>query len=45
MGADQFAREWARTGRAQASSLYLFAYYLGSSVVGSVGGLFWNQGA
>ncbi len=27
--------------KAQASALYLFLYYLGSSVVGSVGGLFW----
>jgi MFS transporter, YNFM family, putative membrane transport protein len=35
----------ARTDRAQASSLYLFAYYLGSSVVGSLGGLFWKLGA
>lgn len=33
----------ARIGRAQASSLYLFAYYLGSSVVGSLGGLFWSH--
>jgi MFS transporter, YNFM family, putative membrane transport protein len=35
----------ARTNRAQASSLYLFAYYLGSSVVGSLGGVFWKLGA
>jgi YNFM family putative membrane transporter len=33
----------AQTSRAQASSLYLFAYYLGSSVVGSLGGFFWHQ--
>ena len=32
----------AQTSRAQASSLYLFAYYLGSSVVGSLGGMFWS---
>jgi YNFM family putative membrane transporter len=34
----------AKVGRAQASSLYLFAYYLGSSVVGSLGGVFWSHG-
>ncbi|RST61690.1 MFS transporter [Siminovitchia terrae] len=28
---------------AQASSLYLFAYYMGSSVGGSVGGIFWSR--
>jgi YNFM family putative membrane transporter len=33
----------AKVGRAQASSLYLFAYYLGSSVVGSLGGVFWSH--
>ncbi len=32
----------ARTARAQASSLYLFAYYLGSSVCGTTGGYFWS---
>jgi MFS transporter, YNFM family, putative membrane transport protein len=31
----------ARQAKAQASSLYLLAYYLGSSIFGSVGGLFW----
>jgi len=31
----------AVTAKAQASSLYLFFYYLGSSVSGTVGGLFW----
>ena len=31
----------AVNNKAQASSLYLFSYYLGSSVLGSVGGLFW----
>lgn len=29
-------------GKAQAASLYLFFYYLGSSVVGTGGGLFWS---
>lgn len=28
---------------AQASSLYLFAYYMGSSIGGSAGGLFWSH--
>lgn len=31
----------AATANAQASSLYLFFYYLGSSISGTVGGLFW----
>jgi YNFM family putative membrane transporter len=34
----------ARTAKAQASSLYLFAYYLGSSISGTVGGIFWVRG-
>lgn len=33
----------ARTAKAQASSLYLFSYYLGSSISGTAGGLFWMQ--
>lgn len=33
----------ASTGKAQASSLYLFAYYMGSSVLGSLGGWFWSR--
>jgi len=31
----------AKTAKAQASSLYLFSYYLGSSISGTLGGLFW----
>lgn len=31
----------ASHGKGQAAGLYLLAYYLGSSVVGSVGGVFW----
>lgn len=31
----------ALTAKAQASSLYLFSYYLGSSISGTVGGMFW----
>jgi YNFM family putative membrane transporter len=34
----------ACTAKAQASSLYLFAYYLGSSISGTVGGIFWVWG-
>jgi YNFM family putative membrane transporter len=33
----------ARTGRAQASSLYLFCYYQGSSISGTLGGIFWQH--
>ena len=33
----------ALTAKAQASSLYLFAYYLGSSLSGTIGGLFWQH--
>jgi YNFM family putative membrane transporter len=33
----------AKTAKAQASSLYLFSYYLGSSISGTVGGLFWQH--
>lgn len=32
----------AKKDRAQASSLYLFAYYFGSSIGGTTGGLFWS---
>jgi YNFM family putative membrane transporter len=31
----------ASTAKAQAASLYLFFYYFGSSISGTVGGLFW----
>ena len=34
----------ALEGRAQASSLYLLLYYLGASVGGAMGGLFWSAG-
>ncbi len=33
----------AQSGRAQASSLYLFCYYQGSSISGTIGGLFWQH--
>lgn len=32
----------ARHGKGQAAALYLLAYYIGSSVVGSLGGRFWS---
>ena len=48
-GAHSIASSWvgrrARRGRAQASSLYLFCYYMGSSVAGSLGGLAWASHA
>ena len=34
----------AQTSKGHASSLYLLAYYLGSSIMGSVGGWFWAHG-
>ncbi|MCF3947907.1 MFS transporter [Acidiphilium sp. AL] len=33
----------ARGTRAQAAALYLFLYYLGSSVMGSIGGIAWSH--
>jgi len=33
----------ARRARGQASSLYLFSYYLGSSLAGTLGGVFWHS--
>lgn len=45
-GGHSIVSSWVgrRAGRskAQASSLYLFSYYMGSSVAGSCGGLFWS---
>jgi YNFM family putative membrane transporter len=47
-GSHSVASAWigarAQSSKAQASSMYLFAYYVGSSVVGSVGGVFWSVG-
>jgi MFS transporter, YNFM family, putative membrane transport protein len=34
----------ASTGRGQAAALYLFAYYMGSSLLGSAGGIAWTHG-
>ncbi len=45
-GAHSIASSWvgvqAREAKAQAASLYLFSYYTGSSVFGSLGGLAWQ---
>ncbi len=47
-GGHSIASSWVgkRAGRdkAQASALYLFSYYAGSSIGGSLGGLFWSTG-
>lgn len=46
-GSHSIASGWvssrAKLDKAQASSLYLFAYYLGSSVGGTIGGFFWSE--
>nr|WP_247595507.1 MFS transporter [Brenneria roseae] len=33
----------ARRAKGQASSMYLFSYYLGSSLAGTLGGVFWHS--
>ena len=46
-GAHSVASSWigrrARQARGQASSLYLLSYYLGSSIAGTAGGIFWHR--
>lgn len=46
-GGHSIASSWvgqrALKNKAQASSLYLFLYYAGSSVGGTIGGVFWTQ--
>ena len=42
LGCEQLGGLRAREGKAQASALYLFFYYMGASVAGSVGGFFWT---
>lgn len=46
-GAHSIASSWvgrrARGTKAQASALYLFCYYFGSSAVGTLGGVFWSS--
>ena len=47
-GAHSVSSSWigrrAKQAKGQASSLYLFCYYLGSSVAGTFGGVFWQAG-
>lgn len=46
-GSHSIASSWvgrrAQTAKAQASSLYLFFYYSGSSIAGTAGGFFWSN--
>ncbi|WP_407312913.1 MFS transporter [Desulfosporosinus sp. SB140] len=46
-GGHSIASSWigrlAKQHKAQASSLYLFCYYVGSSVGGTTGGIFWTR--
>ena len=46
-GAHSVTSSWvglrAREAKAQASALYLFFYYMGASIAGSVGGFFWSS--
>jgi YNFM family putative membrane transporter len=46
-GGHSVASSWvglrAHWAKAQAAALYLFCYYVGSSVAGSVGGVFWDR--
>ncbi len=47
-GGHSVASSWvglrARDAKVQASALYLFFYYMGSSIAGSIGGFFWDSG-
>ena len=47
-GAHSVSSSWigrrAKQAKGQASSLYLFCYYLGSSAAGTLGGVFWQAG-
>ena len=47
-GAHSVASSWigrrALKAKGQASSLYLFSYYAGSSIAGTAGGVFWHYG-
>lgn len=46
-GAHSIASSWvgrrAQGAKAQASALYLFCYYVGSSAIGTLGGVFWSS--
>jgi YNFM family putative membrane transporter len=43
--ASSWVGQLAKSAKGHATSLYLLAYYLGSSVLGSWGGWFWQKGA
>ncbi|HEX3867310.1 MAG TPA: MFS transporter [Gemmatimonadaceae bacterium] len=47
-GGHSVASSWvglaARGAKAQASALYLLFYYVGASVAGTIGGVFWDRG-
>jgi YNFM family putative membrane transporter len=47
-GGHSIASGWvgirAKKAKAHASSMYLFSYYMGSSIAGSLGGVFWTHG-
>ncbi len=47
-GGHSVASSWvglrARNAKAQASALYLFFYYIGASLAGTLGGVFWEVG-
>ncbi|MDR5783867.1 MFS transporter [Caballeronia sp. LZ065] len=43
--ASSWVGRMAGSAKGHAASLYLLAYYLGSSVLGSIGGAFWQHGA
>ncbi len=42
LGGEQLDRRRALRAKGQASSLYLFSYYVGSSLAGTLGGVFWH---
>jgi MFS transporter, YNFM family, putative membrane transport protein len=46
-GAHSIASSWVGSraihAKAQASALYLFCYYVGSSAIGTLGGVFWTK--
>jgi YNFM family putative membrane transporter len=46
-GAHSVASSWigrrAQRAKGQATSLYVFSYYVGSSLAGTLGGLFWHH--
>lgn len=43
LSCQQLDRPRAKRAKGRASSLYLFSYYLGSSIAGTLGGVFWHN--